>query len=81
MTSSSSSTTNPLLAHLISKKLTKLNHALWNAQVKAAIRGARLLGFLTGDAKAQPAKITQKGAYGKETEAPNPEYEDWEARD
>jgi hypothetical protein len=74
---SSSTTTNPLLAHPVTEKLNKLNHALWHAQVRAAIRGARLLGFLTAETKAPPANLTQKGADGKDTEIP--EYEDWEA--
>jgi hypothetical protein len=73
--------TNPLLAQPVTEKLTKLNHALWHAQVRATIRGARLLGFLTGDSKASPSKIMQKDTNGKEVEVLNPEYEDWEATD
>jgi hypothetical protein len=64
---SSSTTTNPLLAHPVTEKLTKLNHALWHAQVEAAIHGARLLGFLTGETKAPSANLTQKGVDGKDT--------------
>jgi hypothetical protein len=78
---SSSTTTNPLLAHPVTKKLTKLNHALWHAQVEATIHGAHLLGFLTRETKAPSANLTQKGADGKDTEILNPEYEDWEASD
>jgi hypothetical protein len=77
--SSSSTLTNPLPAQPVTEKLTKLNHALWHAQVRAAIRGARLFGFLTGDSKAPPSKIMQKDTNGKEVEVLNPEYEDWEA--
>jgi hypothetical protein len=66
------STTNPLLTQSVSEKLTKLNHALWHAQVSVAIGGARLFGFLTRDAKAPPTKITEKGANNKETKASNP---------
>jgi hypothetical protein len=79
--SSSSTSTNPLLAQPVTEKLTKLNHLLWHAQAKAAIRGTRLLGFLTGDFKASPSKIMQKDPNGKEVEVLNPEYEDWEATD
>jgi hypothetical protein len=79
--SPSSTSTNPLLAQPVTKKLTKLNHALWHAQVRAAIHGARLLGFLTGDSKAPPSKIMQKDTNGNEVEVLNLEYEDWKATD
>jgi hypothetical protein len=81
MASSSTTAANPLLAQTVSEKLTKLNHALWHAQVRTAIHGARLLGFLTGDSKASPTKIMQKGTDGKEVEVPSREHEDWEAAD
>jgi hypothetical protein len=48
-------------------------------QVKAAIRGARLLGFLTGESKALPSKIIQKDANGKAFEVLNSDHDDWEA--
>jgi hypothetical protein len=77
MTSSPSSTAeNTLLAQSVSEKLTKLNHALWQAQVRATICGARLLGFLTSDSKAPPSKIMQKDTDAKEIEVLNPEHED-----
>jgi hypothetical protein len=78
---SSSTSTNPLLAQPVTEKLMKLNHALWHAQVRAAIRGARVLGFLTGDSKVPPSMIMQKDTNCKEVEVLNPEYEDWEATD
>jgi hypothetical protein len=78
---SSSTSTNPLLAQPVTEKLMKLNHALWHAQVRGAIRGARVLGFLTGDSKVPPSKIMQKDTNCKEVEVLNPEYEDWEATD
>jgi hypothetical protein len=81
MASSSSNIVNPLLDQVISEKLTKSNHVLWNAQVRATIRGARLVGFLTGDTKAPDEKIKSKGANGHEVEVPNPDYENWEATD
>jgi hypothetical protein len=49
--------------------------------VKAAIRGARFLDFLTGESKAPPSKIVQKNADGKTSEVPNSEHKDWEATD
>jgi hypothetical protein len=81
MASSSSNIVNPLLGQAVSKKLTKSNHVLWNAQVRVMIRGARLIGFLTGDAKAPDEKIKSKGADGHKVEVPNPDYENWEATD
>jgi hypothetical protein len=55
--SSSTSTRNPLFSVHISEKLTKQNHAVWSAQVLAAVRGARLEGYLTGKAAAPAAQI------------------------
>ncbi|CAN6284799.1 unnamed protein product [Urochloa humidicola] len=81
MASSSSSPVNPLLGHPVTEKLSKTNHALWKAQVRAAVRGARLQGFLTGATKAPPAEIIVKGANDKEEKVPNPALEDWEATD
>jgi hypothetical protein len=65
MASSSSTPLNPLLAQP-TEKLAKTNHALWFAQVRAAIRGAKLLGYLTGDSRAPPATILKLGADDKE---------------
>jgi hypothetical protein len=81
MVSSSFNIVNPLLSQPVSEKLTKSNHVLWNAQVRATIWGARLISFLTGDAKAPDEKIKSKGADGHEVEVPNPDYENWEATD
>jgi hypothetical protein len=65
MVSSSSTPSNPLLTQP-TEKLAKTNHALWFAQVRAAIRGAKLLGYLTGDSRAPPATIPKLGADDKE---------------
>jgi hypothetical protein len=92
MASSSSSLTTPtnsLLTHPVTEKLTKSNHALWHAQVRPAIRGAKLLGFLTGETKAPPATLPKKGTDGKDLkdthgkiiEEPNPSFDDWDATD
>jgi hypothetical protein len=49
--------------------------------VHVAIRGARLLGFLTGDIKAPIVEIVTKEAKGKEQKKHNPMLEEWEAID
>ena len=66
MASSSSSPSNPLVLQPVTEKLTKNNHALWKAQVRAAIRGARLQGYLTGACKMPAAEVIQKGTDGKD---------------
>ncbi|BAB90546.1 putative rice retrotransposon retrofit gag/pol polyprotein [Oryza sativa Japonica Group] len=84
MASSSSSSgtaaANLLQGHSVSEKLGKANHALWKAQVSAAVHGARLLGYLNGDIKAPNAEISVT-IDGKTTTKPNPAFEDWEAND
>jgi hypothetical protein len=86
--SSSLSTGNPLLTQP-TEKLTKMNHSVWYAQVRAVIRGARLMGHLTGESKPPPSQVPQEGANGAQVKddsgkvlmTPNPEFEDWEAMD
>jgi hypothetical protein len=39
---------SPLVGVTVTKKLGKTNHAIWKAQILAAVRGARLVGHLTG---------------------------------
>jgi hypothetical protein len=88
MMSSSSTPSNPLLAQP-TEKLAKANHALWFAQVRTAIRGAKLLGYLTGDSRAPPAIIPKLGADDKEVMdaagkvimIKNLDFEDWDATD
>jgi hypothetical protein len=63
------------------EKLSKSNYAQWKAQVRAAMRGARLQGFLSGDNKPPAAELVIKGADGKEEKKPNLMLEDWEAMD
>lgn len=77
MASSSAAPSNPLVASSVTEKLSKANHVLWKAQVRSAMRGARLLGHLTGATKAPAEEIIDKE--GKK--APNPEFEEWEAKD
>jgi hypothetical protein len=87
MASSSSSTNNPSLAQP-SKKLTKTNHSLWYAQVHATLRGAKMMGYLTGEARPPLTHILEIGVVGKEIKEdgkacmlPNLEFEDWDAAD
>ena len=54
---SSSSTSNPLSGIQVQEKLTRLNYAVWAAQILAAIRGARLEGYITGKTEAPAAKV------------------------
>jgi hypothetical protein len=66
MASSSSTPSNALLAQP-TEKLAKTNHALWFSQVHATIRGAKLLGYLTGDSRAprargRPLPVSRLGA-------------------
>jgi hypothetical protein len=49
------------------EKLTKANHAVWYAHVHASIRGAKLMGYLTGQSKSPPSEIPQVGANGKKS--------------
>jgi hypothetical protein len=57
--------------------------------VRAAIRGAKLLRYLTGDSRAPPTTIPKLGAddkkvmdvTGKVIMIKNPEFEDWDATD
>jgi hypothetical protein len=81
MSSSSASGTGNPFGQKITEKLNRSNHALWKAQVRAAVRGARLEGHLTGATKAPPAEITVKGTDAKDIQVPNPEYEHWDATD
>jgi hypothetical protein len=75
------SSSSTLVLQPVSEKLSKNNHSLWKAQVRAAIRGARLLGFITGKNKAPAAEIIIIGADGKEEKKLNPALEDWDATD
>jgi len=77
---SSSSTSNPLSGIQVQEKLTRLNYAVWAAQILAAIRGARLEGYITGKTEAPAAKVEKK-AGETTTLVDNPAYEEWFARD
>jgi hypothetical protein len=81
MASSSSVLANPWLGVAVTEKLSRTNHAMWKAQILAAVRGARLEGHLTGSAPAPAEEIDGKDSTGKEIKVPNPTFEDWFAKD
>jgi hypothetical protein len=78
--SSSNSSTNFLFGQAVSKKLGKLNHALWKAEVRSAILGARLHAHITGDTKAPEEELVVT-VDGKQEKRPNLAFEEWEAKD
>ena len=59
-TSSKTHTGNPLVDQFFLEKLGKSNHAIWKAQVLAAVRGAKLEGHLTGATRVPTATIRRK---------------------
>jgi hypothetical protein len=71
------------------EKLIKINHTVWYAQVRAALRGAKLMGYLTGETKLPLTEISKIGDYSKEVKTgdervliiPNLDHEDWDAMD
>lgn len=77
---SSSAFSNLFFGIQVFEKLTKSNHALWQAQILTAIRGARLKGHINGKTVAPAAKIDAKQG-GTTTKVPNPTYEEWFTRD
>jgi len=88
--SSSNSSTNFLSGQAVSEKLGKLNHALWKAEVRSAIRGARLQAHITVATKAPEEELVATKAPeeelvatvdGKQEKRPNPAFEEWEAKD
>jgi hypothetical protein len=68
-----------------SDKLTRNNYPGWRAQVLPPIRGARLVGLLTGTAAEPPevleTKPADKAADKPAETTPNPAYDDWIASD
>jgi hypothetical protein len=72
----SSSTTNPLLGHVVTEKLSKNNHLLWKAHVLPIVRGERLEGYLTGIAK-MPDEFIVMTDGDKEVKTPNLAHENW----
>jgi len=67
----------------VTEKLTRSNHAMWQAQVLSALRGAQAEHFI--DPASQPpekffAAKSEKKVEG-EPAVVNPEYEKWVAKD
>lgn len=81
MASSSTVIINPLVGIAITEKLGKSNHAMWKAQILAAVRGSRLVGHLTGTSPAPAEEVNGKDSAGKDTLVPNPAFEEWYSRD
>ena len=73
--SSSNSSTNFFSGIDVLEKLGKVNHALWKAEVRSAIRGARLQGHITGDTKAPEEELVAT-VEGKVEKRPNPAFEE-----
>ncbi|XP_052152597.1 uncharacterized protein LOC127770859 [Oryza glaberrima] len=79
--SSSSTSSNPVCGFTIMEKLTKLNHAVWAAQMLAAICGARLEGHIDGKTAAPSTEVNQEQADKTVKKVPNPVFEEWYAAD
>jgi hypothetical protein len=81
----SNSSSNPLIAHPVFEKHTRANHAIWEAHVRAAMCGCRLIGHLTGTTPVSYCRLIAHpvseivDAGGKKK--PNPAFEEWDARD
>jgi len=56
----------------------KKKHALWKAQVRAAVRRARIDGHLTGESVALEKDFIDKEA---KKDTSNPTFEGWDAKD
>lgn len=81
MASSSFSLSLPSSLNIvITEKLSRTNHVLWQAQVLPAIRAAQLEGYLDGSIAA-PSPTLQEKDGDKITSKPNPEYARWVAQD
>lgn len=78
--SSSGAIMNLLVGIVIMQKVSKNNHVMWKAQVLAAVRGARLVGHLTG-ATAPPAVEIDEKVGDKVTKVSNPAFETCYATD
>lgn len=61
----------------VTERLSKVNHAMWKAQILAAVRGSSLEGHLTGTTVAPAMEIDGKDAAGTETKISNPAFEEW----
>ncbi|CAO2141788.1 unnamed protein product [Urochloa humidicola] len=80
---SSSSSSAPIASTFapITKKLGKANYLLWSAHITAAVRVARLEGFLDGSAVAPSKDIEVHLCDGKKEKRPNQAYAQWVAQE
>lgn len=81
MATSASVLANPWFGIAVTEKLSRTNHAMWKAQILAAVRGAHLEGHLTGSTSAPAVEIDGKDSAGKDAKVSNPAYEEWFAKD
>ena len=67
----------------VTEKLTRSNHAMWQAQVLSALRGAQAEHFIDPTARPPEKYLAPKGDKKTDDEPPvvNPEYEKWVAKD
>jgi hypothetical protein len=65
-----------------SEKLTRANFQQWQSQVISAINGTKLAKFIAADVVAPDEFLLPKqGAKDDDLAIPNPEHEDWVAKD
>ena len=67
----------------VTEKLTRSNHAMWQAQVLSALRGAQAEHFIDPTTRPPEKYLAPKGDKKTDDEPPvvNPEYEKWVAKD
>jgi hypothetical protein len=74
-----SSAALPALVYPVTEKFAKNNFSLWKAQVTSALRGAQMMGYVNGSIKVPATTIPTSATDA--TPIPNPEFEQWEAKD
>ena len=72
MATSSSTNANTFFGFQVTEKLSKTNHALWRAQVLAAIRGARYEGHINGKTKAPMLRSSRRRRTARPSPSPTP---------
>ncbi|XP_012700229.1 uncharacterized protein LOC105914105 [Setaria italica] len=77
MSSSNQNSHSPFPSSAITEKLGRTNFVTWHAQVRSAVRGARLQGHLDDTVPPPPKTIKDK----EDREIENPVFDDWDAKD
>lgn len=77
MSSSNQNSNSPFPSSVITEKLGRTNFVTWHAQVRSAVRGARLQGHLDDTVQPPPKTIKDK----EDREIENPVFDDWDAKD